>query len=416
MKWLILGLLALLVSVVVALVALPDSGYVLIGYGNYSIETTLLAFAVVLVLAYLGLRVLAALWHTPRNLQHWGQKQRNQRLIGRFDQAAIDFIEGNPRRAERKLAQLAHASMIPLASYLSAARAAGKQGATGRRDEYLRQALEQHPQAELAIGLVQSELQLAGGQTERAQTVLTHLRQLAPRNVQVLHLLMQLYVQQKDWPKLRELLPELRRRQVLDGEQWQRLAVQVYREQVLHMTSANELELLHDSWKKLPLPVQLDEGFVAVYLGQMVRLGDHQQARQAIVSSLKRHWNETLVYLFGNLSGSDAKGQLEIAESWLRQHPDDAALLLALGKISVRNELWGKARGHLERSIELHPSAESWRLLGRVLEQMDEPQQAADCYRKGIDLLVADAALPAPEGEKALPLGPHFSPDRHDLA
>lgn len=404
MKWLILGLLALLASVVVALIALPDSGYVLVGYGNYSVETTLLAFAVVLVLVYLGLQALVALWRTPRKLQHWSQEQRNRRLLGRFDQAAIDFIEGNPRRAERRLAQLAHASVIPLASCLSAARAAGKQGATDRQEEYLRQALEQHPKAELAIGLVQAELQLAGGQTEQAQTVLIHLRKLAPRNVQVLRLLVQLYVQQEDWQKLHELLPDLRRRQVLDTEHWQRLAVQVYREQVTHLSSARELELLHDSWEELPLPVQQDDAFVGVYMEQLVRLGAHRQAEQAIVSSLKRHWNETLVDLFGNLSGSDAGGQLTIAESWLEQHPEDPVLLLALGKISIRNELWGRARGYLERSIELHPTPEGWRLLGQVLEQMDESQQAADCYRKGIDLLAGTTTLPAPEIEKALPL------------
>lgn len=404
MKWLILALLTLLASVVVALLALPDSGYVLVGYGKYSIETTLLAFAVVLALGYLGLQALTALWRTPRKLHHWSQQQRSQRLINRFDQAAIDFIEGNPRRAERRLAQLAHASVIPLASFLSAARAAAKQGATDRQQEYLRQALEQHPKAELAIGLVQAELLLSAQQTEPAQTVLLRLRKLAPRNVQMLRLLMQLYVQQEDWQKLRELLPELRRRQVLDADQWQRLAVQVYREQVMQLSSANQLELLHDSWKELPQPVQQDDGFVGVYMQQLVRLGAHQQAEQAIVSSLKRHWNETLVDLFGNLSGTDASGQLVIAESWLAQHPEDPVLLLALGKICRRSELWGRARGFLERSIQIHPTAEGWRLLGQVLEQMDEPQQAADCYRKGIDLLVAGTALSGPGTEKVLPL------------
>jgi HemY protein len=234
--------------------------------------------------------------------------------------------------------------------------------------------------------------------------VLIHLRKLAPRNVQVLRLLVQLYVQQEDWQKLHELLPDLRRRQVLDTEHWQRLAVQVYREQVTHLSSARELELLHDSWEELPLPVQQDDAFVGVYMEQLVRLGAHRQAEQAIVSSLKRHWNETLVDLFGNLSGSDAGGQLTIAESWLEQHPEDPVLLLALGKISIRNELWGRARGYLERSIELHPTPEGWRLLGQVLERMDESQQAADCYRKGIDLLAGGTTLPAPEIEKALAL------------
>ena len=47
MKWLMLALLVLIASVAVALVALPDPGYVLIGFGNYSVETSLLVLLVV---------------------------------------------------------------------------------------------------------------------------------------------------------------------------------------------------------------------------------------------------------------------------------------------------------------------------------------------------------------------------------
>ena len=70
MKWFLLALLALLGSVAVALFALPDPGYILLGYGKYSIETSLLAFLVVLLLAYFGLRALAGIWHTPAHIAY----------------------------------------------------------------------------------------------------------------------------------------------------------------------------------------------------------------------------------------------------------------------------------------------------------------------------------------------------------
>ena len=58
-----IGLVALVASVGVALFALPDPGYVLIGFGKYSLETTLLVFVVVLAVAYVSLRMLAGLWY-----------------------------------------------------------------------------------------------------------------------------------------------------------------------------------------------------------------------------------------------------------------------------------------------------------------------------------------------------------------
>jgi HemY protein len=63
-----------------------------------------------------------------------------------------------------------------------------------------------------------------------------------------------------------------------------------------------------------------------------------------------------------------------------------------LGKISLRNELWGKARSYLEASIDLEPTAEAYRLLGALLERLDDPEGAALCYRKGIE--VADHSRP----------------------
>ena len=62
-------------------------------------------------------------------------------------------------------------------------------------------------------------------------------------------------------------------------------------------------------------------------------------------------------------------------------------LLLTLGKISLRNALWGKARSYLESSIAHQPTPEAYRLLGSLLEQLHEPDQAAACYRQGIELV-----------------------------
>ena len=47
---------------------------------------------------------------------------------------------------------------------------------------------------------------------------------------------------------------------------------------------------------------------------------------------------------------------IERAESWLKQHPDDAALLLTLGRLCAQQELWGKAQSYLDASIAVEPT------------------------------------------------------------
>ena len=402
MKWLLLAIVALLASVAIALVALPDPGYVLLGYGKYSVETSLLVLLVIFALLYLGLRLLAGVWHVPATVHRWESQRHNQRLQRLFDGAVIDLAEGRVERAERRLARVLKSRQAPLQAYLSAARVAGQSGADERCDAYLLLARQRIPDAEITIALTRAEILLSGSQLEQAQTVLTRLHNTAPRNSQVLRLLMQLYVQQQDWQQLRSLLPELRHSQVLNDRQWQQLAVKVYRDRVLALSSTSGLKALKEGWKQLPPPVQQDEGLLAVYIEQLVRLGEHEQAEQLLGSRIRESWNQRLVYLYGDLQSVDASAQQALAERWLEQHRQDPVLLLSLAKISLRNQLWGKARSYLEASIDLQPGAEAYRLLGTLLEQLGEQDKAAECYRKGVALPVQGmSGIALPDGESA---------------
>ncbi len=387
MKWLVLALLALVGSVAVALVALPDPGYVLVGYGNYSVEMSLLVFIIVLGLLILGLRALAGVWRVPVRIRQWGRQRHYQRLQQWFDSGTLDLVEGRYERAERRFTRLLKSQQAPLQAYFSAAQAAARQGADERRDTYFQIAQQRLPQAEISILTSQAELQLAAGQSEQAQTTLTRLQALAPRSHQTLRLLMQLWLLQQNWQELRDLLPELRRSQVIDHQQWHRLAIQVYRERIAELASATDINGLNEGWKQLPPPVQQDAGLLAVYVEQLIRLGSHHQAAELVRIHLKRSWDERLVYLYGDVEESDPAAQQSTAEQWLRQHPEDGILLLTLGKISLRSQLWGKARSYLEASVNIHADAETYRLLAGLLEQLDEPEQAARCYRKGLTLL-----------------------------
>ena len=60
--------------------------------------------------------------------------------------------------------------------------------------------------------------------------------------------------------------------------------------------------------------------------------------------------------------------------------------MLTLGRLSVKNKLWGKARTYLEESIEINPLPEAYRTLATVLEELGEHGAAAVQYQKGLEL------------------------------
>jgi HemY protein len=83
---------------------------------------------------------------------------------------------------------------------------------------------------------------------------------------------------------------------------------------------------------------------------------------------------------------------LSRAEGWLADHPKEPQLLLCLGRLSARDELWGKARDYFENAYRLEKSAEICAELGRLLDALGEPTVAAAYYREG--LLLQEDKLP----------------------
>jgi HemY protein len=87
-----------------------------------------------------------------------------------------------------------------------------------------------------------------------------------------------------------------------------------------------------------------------------------------------------------------------VAEDLLASHPEDAQLLLALGRLNLRNQLWGKARDYFKKSFECDRNVEACAELARLLEQMGERQQSNDYYQLALSLTLPSLPdLPLPK-------------------
>jgi HemY protein len=83
--------------------------------------------------------------------------------------------------------------------------------------------------------------------------------------------------------------------------------------------------------------------------------------------------------------------QLLAAEQWLKDRPNNAELLLALGRLSLRNELWGKAREYFETSLRLRRSREGLAELSRLSAHMGDEEMSIKLMMQG---LANDNGLP----------------------
>ena len=399
-----IALVALMLGVGIVAVIETDPGYVLVSYSNYTLEASLWVGLLLLLLSVLSIYLLLQLVYRivggRRSLVSWlgTRKTRNaQRLSTR---GLINFTEGNWQTARRQLLRGAQHNEVPLLNYLLAARASAQLHETEKVDEYLRAAGEAEPGAAVAMEFARAELKLQAGEYQQAVTALDQAIRNVSRHPYVLSLLRQAYEGLNDWDKLLELLPQLQKHKQLTSEEFAQLQREFQLNRVVRSNS--DLQLLRTSWQQVPKHLQRDATLVAAYVGNLIKLGDEEEAEDALLYALKQEWSTTLVRQYGYVHSVNATRQLARAESWLIAHPEDPQLLLCLGRLSAREKLWGKARDYFESCYRLEHSAEVCAELGRLLTGLGEPRVAAAYFREGL-LLREDALPELPMPDKSLP-------------
>jgi HemY protein len=108
----------------------------------------------------------------------------------------------------------------------------------------------------------------------------------------------------------------------------------------------------------------------------MIRLMDPASAEKLLRELLDRTWDEEAVTLYGEIETPEPLDMLTVAERWLRNHGDDAALLLTCARLCIRAELYGKARSYLEASLAIKPRLESYLVLASLADQLGDRDRA----------------------------------------
>lgn len=389
---------------------IKDSGYVLVAYDQTTIETSLWVLVVLIAVSFVAFHWLVNLitrTRFPTAKLHAWKEHRNQRISRRKTLKGLTLLsEGNWAQAQKQLAQAAEKSDLPLINYLSAARAAHEQNNDKATDDLLQKARSSTPEAEVTVAITQAEIQLSRGQLEPCLATLLRLRSLAPKNSYVMKLLKDVYLRLNDWKALSKLIPVLRSHQALKEDELNVLSSQCY-SHILNESVANlpietsdedRLTALGRAWHELPSEQTLKSDLVQQYTELLVSLGAESRAEQNLRDLIKKNWDEKLVNLYGRVNGDNAKKQLDQARGWAKKHTESPALLLTLGRLSMRNQYWGQAVKYFEQSLDLEPSAETLGELTRLLRHLGESDQAQLLLQQNINLVTTGLPeLPMPE-------------------
>ncbi|MEC9363002.1 MAG: heme biosynthesis HemY N-terminal domain-containing protein, partial [Pseudomonadota bacterium] len=389
-RTLLIAVVALALGAAAAWYLRDETGYVLVGFRGWVLETSLLGLllglAVLVFATWLLLRLLVGSVRLPQSLRTMIDRRRRERAQRSFETGLLHLLEGDWRRAEVELVRRAadhHAAQL---NYLGAARAAQRLGAGERRDHYLRLATGLAPDIERAALLTQAELQIERGEFVAARETAERLRQMDARQPYAVELLAEALHGLGEWEALHLLLQDAAATANLNPSKRRAMLERALGERLRLAEGEARLERVKALWAQTPTDARQWPVVRLQYARSLARLNAQAEAMALASDTLAREWDAGLAELYGQLEPADALGQLAAIEQWLTRYGERPELLIAAGRACLRNRLWGKARSYLDAVVKLAPSAAAYLALARVCEQTQQPEEAQRFYRQGLEL------------------------------
>lgn len=390
MRWLVRFVFVFALAAAVSLVARYSDGYALFVYPPWRIEVSLTVLLLGVLAVFLALyalvRAITHTLHLPDYVSAMRRRRREARGNAALRNAWEAFLEGRFGRSQKFAARAYDLQIAPSLSALIAARSAHSLRDFDRRDEWLERAADAPGDSRHARLSVRAEMLLDERRYEEARAVLREMHDSGPKHVATLRLMLRAEQGLQNWDEVLRLLRILDKRDVRSRPLNAPLRINAIVESLRQ--KAFDAHALRENWKRLRTEDRREPRVAATAARLFVQLGECREAHRAVADALAAQWLPELVLLYGQCGGDDVLARIQQCESWLREHPTDATLLLTLGRLCAHQELWGKAQNYFEASISQQSTRAAHRELAQLFQQTGREADAEQHYR-----LAADEAL-----------------------
>ena len=388
MRFAIWSLVLAALAVGIALFAGKSTGYVVVVSSPWRIELSVNLFVFLVVAGYFAFyflaRLVATLIAIPGRVRAYRAEREKNLHRHSLNEALLAFFQGRYASAEKSASDALAGEETKGVAAIIAARSAHELGRFSEREQFLDQAKGNVPGVDQARLTTLADLLVSQGRHEEALAVLKDLSARDSRNLRLLRLKLQAEQALRNWDEVLATVASLVKLGGLGPEEASAAR------RAAHLGNlnrkANDTPALEGYWKQLPADMRVDPAVAATAARYHLALGGTAAAQAIVEQALERDWNPSLVALYGEAAGGDALPQIERAERWLRVHARDPALLLALGKLCMRQGLWGKAQSYIEASLALEPTHDGHMTLAALMEQLGKHQEAVQHFRRSAEL------------------------------
>lgn len=370
-------------AVGLSIAARYNDGYALFVLPPWRVELSInllaLLILVLVLLLYVSMRITSAMLSLPASVQAFRKRQHELKAEAALRDAMRLLLEGRYGRALKAAERAYLAQHAPGLAALLAAMAAQKMRDDVRTAQWLANARLNDGEVHQARLMLEAEIAVDERNYTTADAALDILTKESGRHIAALRLALRTQQGLGKWQGVLRLLNQLEKHKAMTPDQAAVLRRRAHRANIRGL--GGDADALRRYLRDVPA-ADMHEAVLAAEVARALMACDLQaEALQVIEDALSAQWDSSLVALYGERDSGDVLRRLSHAEAWLNDHPRDAQLLLTLGRLCRRRELWGKARSYAEASLSISPSREAHIELARLLDQFDKPDEANRHYR-----------------------------------
>lgn len=392
MRWLFWLLALFALAVALALGAHMNDGYVLLVFSPWRVEVSLNLFLFVLLAVLLTgyglIRAVSLALSLPRRAREFRERRNREYYYSLLQDSVRLLFEGRYGQALKKADEAYETGIAPGTSALIAARAAQSLREPGKQRVWIERAREEDSRCEAAALMLEAELGNELRAYDEALQALKRLQEKHGRHLAALRMELRARQGSGDWDGVLRLARQLEKRGTLSGKVAHEICLAAHLENI--QLRGDETAALLAYLRDLP-GRERDARLSLAVARRLKALGEDDKASEVLEVCLdegrEELWHDDLVALFGTLGGSELTARIAKAERWLPAHAQDAGLLLALGRLCLRQRLWGKAQSYLEASLAVGSSPLAHWELARLFDQLERPEEANFHLRRSVALM-----------------------------
>jgi HemY protein len=369
-------------AVGLSLAARYNDGYALFVLPPWRMEISLNLLLVALVagfvLLYLVLRAVVNTLTLPGKVQAFRARRAREKAAGALADAMRMMHEGRYGHALKSAEAAYEGGYQQGLAALTAQRAAHVLRDEERETHWRERATWHDAETYAARLMTTAELAVDGRDFDAAHRALGQLATSEGRHIAALRLSLRAEQGMGNWPEVLRLTRQLEKYKGLSAEQAAPLRARAYREIISQIAEPAQLVRY---WNAMPEADRLDARLAMQAARTLASTGGCAEAAVLIEDFLDERWDSSVAALYADCEGGDTLARIAHAEKWLRQHPRDEQLLLSLGRLCVRQKLWGKAQSYFEASLAILPTRGAHVEFARLLDDLGRAGEADRHFR-----------------------------------